>query len=91
MQDMYQYKHYKTELNLLAEAFKENKRLYFLTHFSGVLLYALVLFLNFYWNPFQVQDYIRRTAVSMNLLDGVHIGFEEVLFLFGLVWAFFHL
>ena len=52
MQDMYQYKHYKTELNLLAEAFKENKRLYFLTHFSGVLLYALVLFLNFYWNPF---------------------------------------
>ena len=52
MQDMYQYKHYKTELNLLAEAFKENKRLYFLTHFSGVSLYALVLFLNFYWNPF---------------------------------------
>ena len=47
MQDMYQNKHYKTELNLLAEAFKENKRLYFLTHFSGVLLYALVLFLNF--------------------------------------------
>ena len=49
---MYQYKNIKTELNLLIEAFEENKRLYFLTHFSGVLLYILVFFLNFYWNPF---------------------------------------
>ena len=49
---MYQYKNIKTELNLLIEAFEENKRLYFLTHFSGVLLYVLVFFLNFYWNPF---------------------------------------
>ena len=49
---MYQYASIKTELNLLAEEFKENKKLYFLTHFSGVLLYVLVLGLNFYWNPF---------------------------------------
>ena len=49
---MYQFKRKKTELNLLIEAFEENKRLYFLTHFSGVLLYVLVFFLNFYWNPF---------------------------------------
>ena len=49
---MYQYKNIKTELNLLIESFEENKRLYFLTHFSGVLLYVLVFFLNFYWNPF---------------------------------------
>ena len=49
---MYQYKNIKTELNLLIESFQENKRLYFLTHFSGVLLYVLVFFLNFYWNPF---------------------------------------
>ena len=49
---MYQFKRKKTELNLLIEAFEENKRLYFLTHFSGVLLYILVFFLNFYWNPF---------------------------------------
>ena len=49
---MYQYKNIKTELNLLIESFQENKRLYFLTHFSGVLLYVVVFFLNFYWNPF---------------------------------------
>ena len=49
---MYQYANIKTELNLLIESFEENKRLYFLTHFSGVLLYILVLFLNFYRNPF---------------------------------------
>ena len=49
---MYQYKNIKSELNLLIESFEENKRLYFLTHFSGVLLYVLVFFLNFYWNPF---------------------------------------
>ena len=49
---MYQFKRKKTELNLLVESFEENKRLYFLTHFSGVLLYVLVFFLNFYWNPF---------------------------------------
>ena len=49
---MYQYANIKTELNLLIESFEENKRLYFLTHFSGVLLYVLVLFLNFYRNPF---------------------------------------
>ena len=50
--NMYQFKRQKTELNLLFESFEENKRLYFLTHFSGVLLYVLVSFLNFYWNPF---------------------------------------
>ena len=44
---MYQYKNIKTELNLLIEAFEENKRLYFLTHFSGVLLYILVFFSKF--------------------------------------------
>ena len=50
--NMYQFKRQKTELNLLFEAFLENKRLYFLTHFCGVLLYVLLFFLNFYWNPF---------------------------------------
>ena len=49
---MYKYEKIKTELNLLFESFKENKRLYFLTHFSGILSYVLVLALNFYWNPF---------------------------------------
>ena len=49
---MYQYKNIKTELNLLIESSQENKKLYFLTHFSGVLLYVVVFLLNFYWNPF---------------------------------------
>ncbi len=49
---MYQFKREKTELNLLFESFEENRRLYFLTHFSSVLLYALLLFVNFHLNPF---------------------------------------
>lgn len=49
---MYQHEHLGSEIKLLFKAFKESKKLYFLTHFSGVLLYVLVLFLNFYWNPF---------------------------------------
>ena len=50
--DMYKYKHHETELKLLVASFKENKRLYFFTRFGGVLLYFLVLWFNFYWNPF---------------------------------------
>ena len=49
---MYKYKNDENELKLLMRSFRANKRLYFLTHFSGVLLYVLVFFLNFYWNPF---------------------------------------
>ena len=54
---MYQFKRKKTELNLLVESFEENKRLYFLTHFSGVLLYVLVFFFFFFWNPFYAGSF----------------------------------
>ena len=54
---MYQYYGYKykeddTELKRLMRAFKGDRKLYFPTHFSGVLLYVLVLWLNLLWNPF---------------------------------------
>ena len=65
---MYQFKRKKTELNLLIEAFEENKRLYFLTHFSGVLLYVLVFFLNFYWNPFYAGAFDPSNSLFDKLL-----------------------
>ena len=72
---MYQYKNIKTELNLLIEAFEENKRLYFLTHFSGVLLYILVFFLNFYWNPFYAgaSDPSNDTLFNKLLLSNFYL------------------
>ena len=68
---MYQYASIKTELNLLAEEFKENKKLYFLTHFSGVLLYVLVLGLNFYRIRFMRVLLIRQTTVYLRSCFGV--------------------
>ena len=49
---MYKYKNDENELKLLMRSFRANKRLYFLTYLGGMLLYILVLWLNFYWNPF---------------------------------------
>ena len=79
---MYQFKRKKTELNLLIEAFEENKRLYFLTHFSGVLLYVLVFFLNFYWNPFYAGafDPSNNSLFDKSLLSNFYLTLRYVPF-----------